>query len=76
MSKNKEIKKVGENYFVFVDSIPMLKLNEVGAFIYRLYLGSNTKEEIASALSTEYEVDYNEALEDVKDFLKSIPNDF
>ena len=76
MSKNKEIKKVGENYFVFVDSIPMLKLNEVGAFIYRLYLGSKTKEEIASALSSEYDVDYNEALEDVKEFFKCIPNDF
>lgn len=76
MATNREIKKVGENFFVFEDSLPVLKLNEVGAFIYKLHMDLKTEEEIARALSTEYDVGYEEALNDVLDFIKSIPNDY
>ena len=46
----------------------MIALNETGAFIWKLLENEKTEEELARALTEEYEVSYEEALEAVKEF--------
>ena len=46
----------------------MIALNETGAFIWKLLEDEKTEEELARALTEEYEVSYEEALEAVKEF--------
>jgi hypothetical protein len=46
----------------------MIALNETGAFIWKLLENEKTEEDLARALTEEYEVSYTEALEAVKEF--------
>ena len=46
----------------------MIALNETGAFIWKLLEDEKTEEELARALTEEYEVSYEEALEAVREF--------
>ena len=46
----------------------MIALNETGAFIWKLLENEKTEEELARALTEEYEVSYEEALEAVREF--------
>lgn len=46
----------------------MIALNETGAFIWKLLEDEKTEEDLARALTEEYEVSYEEALEAVKEF--------
>ena len=46
----------------------MIALNETGAFIWKLLENEKTDEALARALTEEYEVSYEEALEAVKEF--------
>lgn len=51
----------------------MVSFNETGAFVWKKLEQGLTEEEIANALTVEYNVAYNQALEDVKqlvDYLK------
>lgn len=51
----------------------MVSFNETGAFVWKKLEQGLTEEEIANALTVEYNVVYNQALEDVKqlvDYLK------
>lgn len=51
----------------------MVSFNETGAFVWKKLEQGLTEEEIANALTAEYNVAYNQALEDVKqlvDYLK------
>ena len=46
----------------------MIALNETGAFIWKLLENEKTEEDLARALTEEYEVSYEEALEAVREF--------
>ena len=46
----------------------MIALNETGAFIWKLLEDEKTEKDLARALTEEYEVSYEEALEAVKEF--------
>ena len=48
----------------------MIALNETGAFIWKLLENEKTEEDLARALTEEYEVSYEEALEAVREFLE------
>jgi hypothetical protein len=53
----------------------MIALNETGAFIWKLLEDEKTEEDLARALTEEYEVSYEEALEAVREFLELILNE-
>ena len=46
----------------------MIALNETGAFVWKLLSEEKTEEELAEALTTEYDVNYGEALDAIHDF--------
>ena len=46
----------------------MIALNETGAFIWKLLENEKTEEELAEALTEDYDVSFEEALEAVKEF--------
>ena len=48
----------------------MLSLNETGVILWRLLEKGNTREEMATALTEEYEVGFEQALSDVDEYLK------
>ena len=50
----------------------MLTLNETGLFLWRMLEQGSTREEMATALSGEYEVEFDEALADVDEYLEKI----
>jgi hypothetical protein len=47
-------------------------LNPVGSRVFSLLDGKNTVEDIARAVTDEFEVDYETALKDVKKFLEEL----
>lgn len=47
----------------------MVTFNETGAFIWRKLEAGLKEDEIANALTLEYNVKYNQALEDVKELI-------
>lgn len=47
----------------------MVSFNETGAFVWKKLEQGLTEEEIANALTAEYNVAYNQALEDVKQLI-------
>jgi hypothetical protein len=46
--------------------------NETGMRVYRGYISGRNPEQIASDLVAEYEVDYETALRDTKEFIRTI----
>lgn len=69
---DKEVKQIGQNYFLFENGLPKLKLNETSAFIIERKLNGISNSEIAQSLANEYDIKYEVALNDVSDFLSSI----
>ncbi len=53
----------------------MIALNETGAFIWKLLEDEKTEEDLARALTEEYEVSYEEALEAVREFRELLFSD-
>ncbi len=53
----------------------MIALNETGAFIWKLLENEKTEEDLARALTEEYEVSYEEALEAVREFYDLMKNE-
>ncbi len=53
----------------------MIALNETGAFIWKLLENEQTEEDLARALTEEYEVSYEEALEAVREFYDLMKNE-
>ncbi len=49
-----------------------LVLNETGMRVYRGYLSGRNAEQIASDLVAEYEVSYETALRDTKEFIRTL----
>ena len=47
----------------------LITLNESGASLYRILESGATYEDMANALVSEYEVSYDEALSDVREFI-------
>ena len=54
------------------DSNGLFALNELGAFIWDLLPGVNSREEILEAVLAEYEVSREEAAADITDFLDKL----
>lgn len=52
-----------------LDFSGMLSLNETGAELWRLLEGGSTREEMATYLTDNYEVDCDQAIADVDDFI-------
>jgi len=50
----------------------MLKVNESGAFIWRLLQTDNSKEKIVEAMLEEYEIDEETATHEVDAFIKTL----
>ena len=46
----------------------MIALNETGAFIWKLLENEKTEEDLAKALTEDYDVSYEDALDAVKEF--------
>ena len=53
----------------------MIALNETGAFIWKLLEDEKTEEDLAGALTEEYEVSYEKALEAVREFRELLSSD-
>ena len=53
----------------------MIALNETGAFIWKLLEDEKTEEDLARALTEEYEVSYEKALEAVREFRELLSSD-
>lgn len=62
------------NQVVLVDPDKVLvhELNEVGTFLWSLVDGSRSPDQMAQALTEEFEVTYEEALGDVENFLNRL----
>ena len=61
-----DMKQSGENY------IKPIEINEVGADIFSKAKEGKNEEEIAEFLKEEYGITFDEALNDVKDFIGSL----
>ena len=59
---------------VIADFDHMMTLNEIGAAIWRQLDEGYTKEQIAKNISSEYDVSYDQALEDVEKFVSKLVN--
>ena len=59
----------GEAVLILADSSEVNVLNPVGSRIFELSDGSNTIEEIAARISDEYDVSFEEADLDVREFI-------
>lgn len=55
-----------------VDFTGMLSLNESGVLLWRMLEGGCTREDMAKALTDEYDVSYDMALNDVNEFLENL----
>ncbi len=62
------------NQIVLVDPDKVLvhELNEVGTFLWSLVDGARSADQMAQALTEEFEVSHDEALGDVENFLKRL----
>ena len=50
----------------------MLTLNDSGRFLWNLLVNGSTKEALATALTEEYDVSYEEALADVDEYVEKL----
>lgn len=62
----------GEAILLLADTNEIQVLNEVGSRIFALADGQHSLAEIASALTDEYEVDLDQALDDVGAFVQQL----
>ena len=75
VKENFELRKVAGSYVVLsvadaaVDFNGMLTLNESGVILWKRLMEGCTREDLAKALTDEYEVTFEQALTDVDEFL-------
>lgn len=55
-----------------VDFNGMLTLNDSGLILFKMLENDTTREEMAASLTSEYDVDYNDALADVDAFVEKL----
>ncbi len=55
-----------------VDFNGMLTLNDSGLILFKMLENDTTREEMAASLTSEYDVDYNDALSDVDAFVEKL----
>ena len=78
IKKNFVLRQVAGSWVVLsiaeatVDFDGMLTLNESGLMLWKLLEQGCTKEELANALTEEYEVSFEQALVDVGEFLEKL----
>lgn len=60
---------VGEN---LVDFSAMISLNETGAFLWNNMVSDVTEDELAEKMCSEYNIDKETALTDIKDFVATL----
>ena len=78
IKENFVLRKVAGTYAVLalgeatVDFNGLLTLNETGLMLWKLIEQGSTKEELAKALTEEYEVTYETALSDVDEYLEKL----
>lgn len=74
------LRKVAGTYVVLplgqatIEFNGMLTLNESGAMMWELLQAGTTIETLAQKLITEYNISYEHALEDVKEFIGNLEN--
>lgn len=73
MFSNKKvyIKMVVNNYFLFEDTLPIMKLNETAAFILERVIQQKKISDIIKEVSFEYNIDEDSAKKDIFEFLTS-----
>ena len=78
LKNNSILKKIGDSYTILplsdhsLELDVILKVNEVGAFIYQCLEQGNTREEILTKILAKYEIDSDTANADLDDFLASL----
>lgn len=74
INKNFILKTVGEENMIIplvgntVDMSKVFNINETGAWIFKKFSLNLSVEDVAKELSSEYDISYEEALEDVLSF--------
>ena len=72
------LRNVADSYVVVpvgqatLDFNGMMSLNETGAFLFRHMIEGTTKEELVDALTKEYDVNKETAINDVERFIQKI----
>ena len=72
------LKKIAGSWVVLplaektLDFTGILTLNDSGRMLWQLLLDGCTRTELADALVNEFDVDYNEALADVDEYLQTL----
>ena len=70
------LKEVADSFVIvptganIVDFSAMITINETGAFLWECLKEDVTEEELCQKLCTEYEIDAQTALEDIREFIK------
>jgi len=78
IKKNFALRQVAGNWVVLplatatLDFNGMLSLNETGVELWHLLETGSTREEMATSLTDIYEVDYDQALADVDEFIDTL----
>jgi hypothetical protein len=78
IKENFVLRQVAGNWVVLsvadatVDFNGMLNLNESGLMLWKLLQKGSTREALATALTDEYEVSYEQALADVDEYLEKL----
>ena len=78
IKENFELRQVAGSFVVLsvadaaVDFNGMLTLNESGVLLWKRLMEGCTREDLATALTDEYEVDFQQALADVDAFLQKL----
>ena len=78
IKKDLVIRQVADNWVVLptasdvLDFDGMLTLNETGVMLWKLLENETSLEDLASALMEEYEVDREQALADVGEFVETL----
>ena len=72
------IKQVADSFVIvpvgerIVDFSAMITINDTGAFLWEKLQNDITVEELAQSLASEYDIDADTALEDVKEFTDAL----
>jgi hypothetical protein len=72
------VRKTGNEYVIIpvsnniADMDSVFTINETGAFLWEMIDGEKNVEEMINALVSEYEIDYQTALNDVSEFLEQM----
>ncbi len=76
IKENLILKQMGDEFVVVpvgkgvIDFKVMVTLNETGAFLWNKLTESKTEDELVECMISEYDIDKETALNDIKEFLK------